>query len=102
MAAGRPVVATDVGGAREAIVHGESGFLIAAGDDEGMAEHITSLLLQPELARSMGECGKRIVTEKFSSQKQLQNVESLYSELLKSSVSLCTQSTQTNVVKEHK
>jgi glycosyltransferase involved in cell wall biosynthesis len=89
MAAGRPVVATDVGGAREAIVHGESGF-------------ITSLLLQPELARSMGECGKRIVTEKFSSQKQLQNVESLYSELLKSSVSLCTQSTQTNVVKEHK
>jgi glycosyltransferase involved in cell wall biosynthesis len=102
MAAGRPVVATDVGGAREAIVHRESGYLVAAGDDEGMAQHIASLLLQPELARSMGECGKRIVTEKFSSQKQLQNVESLYSELLKSSVSLCTQSTQTNVVKEHK
>jgi glycosyltransferase involved in cell wall biosynthesis len=87
MAAGRPVVATDVGGAREAIVHGEGGFLVTAGDDETMAEHIKSLLLQPELARSMGECGKRIVTEKFSSQKQLQNVESLYSELLKSSVS---------------
>lgn len=82
MAAGRPVVATDVGGAREAIVHGESGYLVAAGDDEGMAEHIKSLLLQPELARSMGEYGKRIVTEKFSSQKQLQNVESLYGELL--------------------
>jgi glycosyltransferase involved in cell wall biosynthesis len=82
MAAGQPVVATDVGGAREAIVHGGSGFLVAAGDDEAMAEHISSLLLQPELARSMGECGKRIVTEKFSSQKQLQNVESLYSELL--------------------
>jgi glycosyltransferase involved in cell wall biosynthesis len=32
MAAGRPVVATDVGGAREAIVHGESGYLVAAGD----------------------------------------------------------------------
>jgi glycosyltransferase involved in cell wall biosynthesis len=102
MAAGRPVVSTDVGGAREAIVHGASGYLVAAADDERMAEHITSLLLQPELARSMGEYGKRIVTEKFSSQKQLQNVESLYSELLKSSVSLCTQSTQTNVIKEHK
>ena len=82
MAAGSPVVATDVGGAREAIVQGESGYLVPAGDHEGMAEHIASLLLQPELARSMGEYGKRIVTEKFSSQKQLQNVESLYSELL--------------------
>lgn len=83
MAAGRPVVSTDVGGAREAIVHGASGYLVPAGDDEGMAEHLKSLLLQPELARSMGEYGKRIVTEKFSSQKQLQSVESLYSELLK-------------------
>jgi len=88
MAAGRPVVATDVGGAREAIVQGESGFLVAAGDDERMAEHIKALLVQPELARAMGDCGKRIVIEKFSSQKQLQNVESLYGELLR------TQSTQ--------
>jgi glycosyltransferase involved in cell wall biosynthesis len=83
MAAGRSVVSTDVGGAREAIVHGESGYLVQAGDHEGMAEHITSLLMQPELAASMGECGRRIVMEKFSTQKQLQNVESLYSELLK-------------------
>lgn len=83
MAAGRPVVSTDVGGAREAVVHGESGYLVEAGDYEGMGEHITSLLRQPELARSMGERGRRIVMEKFSSQKQLQNVESLYSELLK-------------------
>lgn len=83
MAAGRPVVATDVGGAREAIVHGECGFLVPAGDDEAMAEHIKLLIMQPELARAMGACGRRIVTEKFSSQKQLQNVESLYSELLK-------------------
>jgi L-malate glycosyltransferase len=83
MAAGRPVVSTDVGGAREAVVQGESGYLVQAGDHEGMAEHITSLLMQPELACSMGEFGKRIVMERFSSQKQLQNVESLYSELLK-------------------
>ena len=48
-----------------------------------MAQHITSLLMQPEVANSMGERGRRIVIEKFSSQKQLQNVESLYGELLK-------------------
>ena len=83
MAAGRPVVSTDVGGAREAVVHGESGYLVQAGDYEGMAQYVTSLLTQPEIAGAMGERGRRIVMEQFSSQKQLQNVESLYSELLK-------------------
>lgn len=82
MAAGRPVVSTNVGGAGEAIVHGETGYLVPAGDHERMAEHIISLLLQPESARSMGERGRRLVNDKFSSLKQLQNIESLYNELL--------------------
>ena len=82
MAAGRPVVATDVGGAREAIVQGESGYLVPAGDDVQMAEHITSLLLDAGKARAMGERGKTIVDEKFSSLRQLQNIESLYGDLL--------------------
>lgn len=83
MAAGRPVVSTDVGGAREAIVHGETGYLVPPGDHEGLAGHISSLLLAPDQARKMGERGRRRVSEKFSSSKQLQNVESLYNELLK-------------------
>jgi L-malate glycosyltransferase len=84
MGAGRPVVSTDVGGAREAIVHGETGYLVPPGDDERMAEHITSLLLDPDIAGSMSERGRQLVNEKFSSSKQLQNVEGLYNELLKS------------------
>lgn len=83
MAAGRPVVSTDVGGAREAIVHGETGYLVPAGNHELMAEHIISLLLQPQNARSMGERGRQRVSDKFSSLKQVQNIESLYNELLK-------------------
>jgi glycosyltransferase involved in cell wall biosynthesis len=83
MAAGRPVVATDVGGASEAIVHGESGYLVPAGDSDRMAEHIISLLQRPKTASAMGEYGKQLVSEKFSCLKQLQNVESLYNELLK-------------------
>ena len=82
MAAGRPVVATDVGGAREAVVHGETGYLVATGDDVQLADHIVELLTDPESARFMGEAGKRRVNEKFSSLKQVQNVESLYAELL--------------------
>jgi len=38
MAAGLPVVATDVGGAREAISEGETGFVVASSDDNKMAE----------------------------------------------------------------
>ena len=43
MAAARPVVATDVGGAREAVVEGATGYLVPAGDDERMAARILSL-----------------------------------------------------------
>jgi len=85
MAAGRPVVATDVGGAREAIVHGETGYIVPPGDHEQMAQYIVSLLLDPENARSMGASGQRLVNEKFSCLRQLQNVENLYNELLKRS-----------------
>jgi L-malate glycosyltransferase len=83
MAAGRPVVSTDVGGAREAIDHGETGYLVPAGNHERMAEHIISLLLHPKEAISMGERGRQRVSEKFSSLKQVQNIENLYNELLK-------------------
>jgi L-malate glycosyltransferase len=86
MAAARPVVATDVGGAREAIVDGETGYLVPAGQHEQLADYIISLLRDPDSARSLGESGRRRVNEKFSSLKQLQNVESLYTELLTSSV----------------
>ena len=83
MAAGRPVVATDVGGAKEAIVPGETGFLVKPGDHSAMADHIISLLSQPEDARRMGNHGRKVISEKFSCQRQLQNVEGLYHELLK-------------------
>lgn len=82
MAAGRPVVATDVGGAREAIVEGKTGYLVPAGDDRQLAEHIVALLLNPDNARSMGEHGKQVVYERFSTVRQLQNIEGLYGELL--------------------
>jgi glycosyltransferase involved in cell wall biosynthesis len=82
MAAARPVVATDVGGAREAILEGETGHLVASGDDATMAERIISLLKNPERAQKMGERGRRVVEEKFSSEAQLERTEKLYDELL--------------------
>lgn len=82
MAAARPVVATDIGGAREAIVEGETGYVIAPGDDAALAARIISLLRDAEAARRMGERGLQVVKEKFSCAAQVENVENLYERLL--------------------
>jgi glycosyltransferase involved in cell wall biosynthesis len=82
MAAGLPVVATDVGGAREAIAEGETGYTVASGNDELMAARIIELLNEPKRARAMGERGKLIAAEKFSCDRHLKNTLELYDELL--------------------
>lgn len=82
MSSARPVVATDVGGAREQVVDGETGYIVEPGDDELMATHIISLLRNPERAREMGLRGRRIVEEKFSCEAQRERTERLYEDLL--------------------
>ena len=82
MAASRPVVVTDVGGAREAVSEGESGYIVPAGDAEAMAARIIELLREPVRARRMGERGREIVEQKFSTGAQLSRTENLYEQLL--------------------
>jgi glycosyltransferase involved in cell wall biosynthesis len=82
MAAGRPVVATKVGGAGEAVLEGETGYLVDAGDDRLMATRLIELLQRPDSAQAMGEFGRRVVVEKFSSNAQLRRAENLYESLL--------------------
>ncbi|HEV7797514.1 MAG TPA: glycosyltransferase [Pyrinomonadaceae bacterium] len=82
MAAGRPVVATDVGGAKEAIVEGETGYTVPPGNDRLMASAVVSLLRDPEKAKLLGQLGRRIVEQKFSSRALLQKTEALYESLL--------------------
>jgi L-malate glycosyltransferase len=82
MAAGKPVVATDVGGAREAIAEGETGYLVLARDHDAMAERILRLLRNPDLAKRMGEAGARRVLADFSCQAQLNRTCDLYYRLL--------------------
>ncbi|HEX8423958.1 MAG TPA: glycosyltransferase, partial [Pyrinomonadaceae bacterium] len=82
MAAARPVVATDVGGTREQIVEGETGYIVAPRDHRVLAERLISLLREPERARRMGERGLQVVKEKFSCAAQVERVENLYERLL--------------------
>lgn len=60
MAARRPVVATDVGGVREMIEEGETGFVVPAGDARALADRIASVLADPQQASSLGERGRAL------------------------------------------
>ncbi len=82
MAASRAVVVTDVGGAREAVSEGLTGYVVPPGDDAAMAARIIKLLRDAELAREMGSAGRRVVEEKFSCEAQLARTEELYERLL--------------------
>ena len=82
MAAARPVVATDIGGAREAIIEGKTGFIIAPGDDEAMAARIIELLQDPVRAQALGRRGHKRVKQMFSCAAQLERTEALYDQLL--------------------
>jgi phosphatidyl-myo-inositol dimannoside synthase len=54
---GLPVVAGDVGGARDAIVHGETGLLVDPTDHVALADALTDLLTDPERASQLGRAG---------------------------------------------
>ena len=82
MAAAKPVVATDVGGAREAITEGKTGFLVESDDDETMAQRLIDLLENEEKARDFGAVGKKVVEEKFSVAAQLRQTQELYQRIL--------------------
>ncbi len=62
-ATGLPVVAGDSGGAPDAVLDGETGFVVPGGSPEQAADRVLALLRDPELRRNMGERGRRWVEE---------------------------------------
>ncbi|WP_335931727.1 glycosyltransferase family 4 protein [Streptomyces sp. PTD5-9] len=64
-ATGLPVVAGDSGGAPDAVLDGETGWVVRGGSAEEAADRIVTLLLDPELRRRMGERGRAWVEEKW-------------------------------------
>ncbi|WP_437053800.1 glycosyltransferase family 4 protein [Streptomyces sp. enrichment culture] len=64
-ATGLPVVAGDSGGAPDAVLDGETGWVVRGADPDESADRITALLADPELRRRMGERGRTWVEEKW-------------------------------------
>jgi glycosyltransferase involved in cell wall biosynthesis len=77
-----PCIGTRVGGIPEAIVHGETGFLTAPGDVADIADKMTLLLNNPDLAESMGKRGREMVCDIFDIEKQTGKLEDIYAQFL--------------------
>ena len=82
MAMGIPVVATDIGGTKELIVAGESGYMVAEGDAAGMARAMIDLICNEHLRKSVGRAAQRRIEEKFSFVSRLRRIETLYEKVL--------------------
>lgn len=83
MAAGRPVVATQVGGTAELVADGETGYVVPPGDPEALADRVLQLLRHPEIGRAFGQAGRARVEREFAPARMIEALEKLYDRLLR-------------------
>jgi glycosyltransferase involved in cell wall biosynthesis len=81
MAAGLPVIGTRLGGIPEVIEDQINGFLVTPANSEELASFIERLITDLPTRDKMGEMGRKIYTEKFTSARMINDIESLYDNL---------------------
>ncbi len=79
----RAIITTEVGGIRDIILPGESGFISPNGDLNGLSDHLCKLIDDDELRSEMGKMGHSFVREKFTYQRLAKDMDQLYKKLLK-------------------
>jgi glycosyltransferase involved in cell wall biosynthesis len=83
MHAGLPVVATDVGSVADAVADGTTGYVVPAGDSEGLRDRLAGLLADAALRRRMGEQGRLRARSEFTAEVMARRYEELYRGLLR-------------------
>lgn len=81
MAAGAPVVATDIAGCRDLIHHGETGLLFPLEDDKRLAEEIVRVASNDVLRSALRDKGRSFILGNFSAESMARQYESLYDAL---------------------
>lgn len=81
MAAGRPVVATDVGGVGDAVTHGVTGLLVPDNDEVALAGALDRLRRDPALSSALSRAGRQLAMDRFSEEVVLNQLITLYEEL---------------------
>jgi glycosyltransferase involved in cell wall biosynthesis len=79
---GCPMVATRVGGMIDAVRDGETGVLVNASDPSDLARGIVELLRQPERAQALGQAGRRLMLDRFTLNRSVNDLTNLYQSLL--------------------
>jgi glycosyltransferase involved in cell wall biosynthesis len=82
LAAGRPVVATRVGGVPDVVQEGEDGFLVEPGATDDLAERLAQLARDPALRERMGAAGRARVLPRYAVERLVDDVDRLYRSLL--------------------
>lgn len=81
MAAGLPVVSTDVGGVPEVVLDGETGLLAPSGDDGALAGHLLRLAQDQGLRKRLGRAGRVRAFEMFSEDRMVAEYDRMYREV---------------------
>ena len=82
MAASLPIVATDVGGNAEVVVHEQTGLLSPRGDAEKLANNIVMLLCNAEMRKRHGAAGRLRLEQRFTQQQMCDRYAAIYREML--------------------
>ena len=80
--AGTPVVASDDGGHREAVIDGKTGLLARVDDPADFARRTLALLADPATGAALAHAGRRYAQERFSIEAHVATMTSLYDRLL--------------------
>jgi glycosyltransferase involved in cell wall biosynthesis len=78
MRAGLPVVASDVGGVREAVEHGNTGILVPPEDPQALAAAIDRLLIAPSVRARLGENGREVFEQRFRLEQTVEKTLDVY------------------------
>ena len=78
MGYGLPIVSTNVGGIPRIVHEGENGFLREPGDMTGFTEKIIQILTDDSMRQNMGEQSLKIVKERYSLEKHIEEIEKVY------------------------
>ncbi len=81
-ATNKPVVTTDVGGVRDIVLEGETGFIVPKGDSLAFAEKLLLLTENKELRNRMSEKGWEFVKDTFHYTRLVRDMEEYYKQLL--------------------
>jgi glycosyltransferase involved in cell wall biosynthesis len=82
-AAFKPVVTTNVGGVEDIVIHGQTGFITAVGDSVAFAGYVQQLIDDPALCISLGKNGHENVIKRYSKQRLINDMKTLYHSFLK-------------------